>query len=325
MGLERFKKVSELSKDETLKLPIYLIKLEEKKNRNGGAYVTLTCFDGQTTFSCNMFDMQEKMLSDRGITEGDVYTISITKNANGFINVNDIYDNQYEDVSLKDFGQKIDENVDELFDALISAIEKVEDEKRNGDKDTLASLAIKLLKENEKEFKHSSAAVTMHHEKSGGLLLHSYNVTKGCFKLLDVYPDCDRELLICGAALHDIGKMKEYTTSELGIAQVTPMAQGIGHAIYGIQMIDREAQKGNYNEERVNLLESILASHHGTPEKGACAFPIIPEAVIVHACDELDATYDEFKKALLTVEAGQNSDKKPVGLDSKVYKPTYEK
>ncbi len=322
MKNSEYPKLSELTNTNPIRRPVYIKKMEDFVSTNGKNCVGLHVYDGFSTVKINMFDVTSGSLRNKGVEEKKVYFIKFIKTEKGYINIDGIPDICTDpDISVLDFGQKIAKDPEDLFAQMIKAIETVRN--TSFGEDTIADLSIKLLNKYHDEFIRSSAAISMHHEMAGGLVLHSYNVSCAAFLLLKLYKELDPEILVCGAALHDIGKIREYKTDELGFAKYSPLGQGLGHMIYGIEMIDEVASTGNYNKERVDLLKHIIASHHGELEYGAVAKPCTPEAVLIHSIDDADAKLNMFEKIYRDLAPGENTDKTVFGIDTKAYKPSY--
>jgi len=154
----------------------------------------------------------------------------------------------------------------------------------------------------------SSAARNVHHAYLGGLLEHTVKVTKiAAFAAERLYPDqVDRDLLITGAILHDIGKMRELDSS----AEISYTTEGylLGHVVIGATMLrERAAAIPDFPKDILIELEHILLSHHGEREWGAPVVPMTPEAMIIHYADNMDA---KTQIALAAVAEDPNQDEK---------------
>ena len=118
----------------------------------------------------------------------------------------------------------------------------------------------------------------------------------------DLYEELDKDLLVMGAFLHDIGKLRELTYHRgLGYSDE---GQLIGHLTIGIQMLDEkiaEAEKLSGEDFPVELalrLKHIIISHHGSPEFGSPKVPMTFEAVALRNLDELDAKIASFRQII---------------------------
>ncbi len=155
-------------------------------------------------------------------------------------------------------------------------------------------------------FKKSAAARNVHHVYVGGLLDHTVKVTRlAAFAAEELYPgEVNRDLLISGAILHDVGKVRELDSG----AEVGYTREGylVGHVIMGSAMLrERAAKIPGFPEDTLLLLEHILVSHHGEKEWGSPVVPMTPEAMIIHAADNLDA---KTQIALTTIAEDPNPD-----------------
>ena len=139
-------------------------------------------------------------------------------------------------------------------------------------------------------FKKSAAARNLHHVYQGGLLEHTVKVVKlARFAAEELYAEeVDRDLVIAGAILHDVGKITELN-SEAAISYTTP-GYLIGHITLGSIMMREAAEKIPGFPEPLRLeLDHIILSHHGEREFGSPVLPMTPEAMVVHIADNLDA------------------------------------
>ena len=147
------------------------------------------------------------------------------------------------------------------------------------------------------------AAVSLHHAMRGGLLYHTLSIIRMCRKAAEVYPQIDEDLLVCGAALHDLGKIREMDFAELGIAsQYTTDGNLIGHLVRGAMMVEEIGKELNTPADKLRLIEHMLISHHGKPEYGAAVQPKFLEALVLARMDELDATIYEVNDCVSKLE-----------------------
>ena len=128
----------------------------------------------------------------------------------------------------------------------------------------------------------------------------------------------------CGTSLHDIGKLWEYKTSVSGDAKYTPSGVLFGHLYLGASLIKKYTDGKNYNMEKVQLLIHMILSHHGTQEWGAVSCPSIPESFALHHIDNLDAKIYMCEDYYESMSPGEVTEKKPFGLDNRIYKSTLE-
>jgi len=139
------------------------------------------------------------------------------------------------------------------------------------------------------KFCTAPAAKKMHHAYIGGLLEHTLSVSILVDRLIKChYRGIDRNLLLTGAMLHDIGKIHEfeYTT----MIEYSTEGRLLNHIIIGVRMLDEKiASIPNFPENTAQLLRHLLISHHGIREYGSPEPPKTLEAVILHYLDDLDS------------------------------------
>jgi 3'-5' exoribonuclease len=173
------------------------------------------------------------------------------------------------------------------------------------------------------QFIVAPGAKNIHHAYLYGLLEHSVDVTKKA--LVMAGNQVDKELLITGALLHDIGKIHENDWSGCAISK-TSIGWLLGHITLGLMIIDRLNQKLFNLPEKHTLLYHLIASHHGKLEWGSPIEPQTKEAIILHAADMLDFQYSVIDKAMEEVSASNEWTGKVAGIGREFYvgKPAQE-
>jgi 3'-5' exoribonuclease len=137
------------------------------------------------------------------------------------------------------------------------------------------------------------AGVKHHHAYAGGLLDHVVNLLRLADRIAPLYPPLDRDLLLAGVLVHDIGKTVELE-SEKGFSY-TDSGQLLGHVLLGLEIVDEkiraiEERTGTaFDAETAVRIKHMIASHHGQLDFGAAKVPMTLEAVALHHIDHLDA------------------------------------
>ncbi len=140
-----------------------------------------------------------------------------------------------------------------------------------------------------KRFQAAPAAKAIHHAYVGGLLEHSLSTAKLADTMAVHYPGIDRSLLLCGALLHDIGKLEELET-EVGSISYTDRGRLKGHLVIGSEMIGKAAATIDaFPDKLLDQLQHMILSHHGRLEFGSPTVPMTVEAYILATIDDLDA------------------------------------
>ncbi len=158
--------------------------------------------------------------------------------------------------------------------------------------------------EHARAFRLAPAAKHNHHAYVGGLLEHTLSLTGVADRLAQHYgADVDRDLLLAGALLHDIGKTREIAL-EPGF-QYTTDGKLLGHILIGLDMVRAAAAKvPSLRPERLRLLLHLVASHQGRYEWQSPREPLVLEAILLHYADDMDAKMQQAMRLLDRVEEG---------------------
>lgn len=139
-----------------------------------------------------------------------------------------------------------------------------------------------------KRFKRAPAAKNFHHGYLGGLLEHTLSVCGMAVTVAGHYPRLDRELLLSGAFLHDIGKIRELAW-ERNI-DYTDEGRLLGHLALGVSMLEEKITgMKRFPDGLAARLKHLILSHHGQYEFGSPKRPKFLEAFALHLIDDLDA------------------------------------
>ena len=162
------------------------------------------------------------------------------------------------------------------------------------------------------------AAVSIHHEYSSGLLMHSLSMADLASFLCPIY-DCDYDILITGCLLHDMGKIIELEGPI--VYKYSLEGKLLGHISIMCAEIRKAAEDLKITSEVPLLLEHMILSHHGQPEFGSPVMPLTKEALLLSLIDNLDSKMVVVNKAIADIEPG-NFSNKVFPLDNRsFYKP----
>jgi 3'-5' exoribonuclease len=143
-------------------------------------------------------------------------------------------------------------------------------------------------------YKNAPAAKTLHHAYIGGLLDHVVSLFTVCDLAARNYPQVNRDLLLTGAFLHDIGKIHELSYQRS--ITYTTKGQLLGHMIIELEMLHEKLAKiPGFPAELKIMLEHLIISHHGHYEFGSPKLPMFPEALMLHYLDDLDSKMESMR------------------------------
>jgi 3'-5' exoribonuclease len=192
----------------------------------------------------------------------------------------------------------------------------------------LRRLVLTILERHAEPLQRLPATTNKFYPFVGGLLEHTLAVAHSCLHLVEKYaaaypdlqPPLNKDLVMAGAILHDIGRVREFAAEALA-AQPTVPGRLFGHLVLGRDLVhDIAGELGDVNPELVQLLEHLILSHLALPEWGSPRLPLIPEVLIIHHADDLDAKLEMYVRCLSRdAAAGPFTDRDPV-LGRHLYK-----
>jgi 3'-5' exoribonuclease len=188
----------------------------------------------------------------------------------------------------------------EMFDDLHKLVTK------NINDQPLATLVAAILDDHKAILLKLPAATHNHHAYAGGFLEHVLSVTNTCIYFAEKYadmcpaldPPLDKDLVIAGGVLHDIGKVRELSLTVTG-AEYSVSGVLIGHMLQGRDILREAAAHHPIDEDKLLRLEHIIISHQRLPEWGAPKPPMTPEALLVHYADDCDAKLQMMVSAIV--------------------------
>ena len=194
----------------------------------------------------------------------------------------------------------------------------------------LRTLVSNILRANAAELKALPASARTYYPFAGGWLEHTLSVARNCVFLADRYavqfpdlrPPLNRDLVVAGAVLHDIGRLKELDPAPPGaVPKLGVDGELFGHLLLGRDLLrDAARDVPDLHPELLKLLEHLVYTHLKTPEWGSPKLPAIPEVLLVHHADDLDAKFEMYARCLTRDTAdGPFTDSDPV-LKRALYK-----
>ena len=261
-----------------------------KPKKSGEPYLALTLADRCGQIEAKMWDNVEGALD--AFEQDDFLKVKglLNKYKNRFqITIHKLRRMADSEVDFADYLPKTTKNIDELWLTLGEFVNSFQDA-------NLKALVQAFMSDPEiaTAYRSAPAAKTLHHAYIGGLLDHVLSLFRSCDLLCRNYPQVNRDLLLTGAFLHDIGKIHElaYTRS----FSYTSRGQLLGHMIIELEMLQAKISAiPGFPEELKTLLEHLIISHHGQYEFGSPKLPMFPEALMLHYLDDLDSKMESMR------------------------------
>jgi len=295
-GDKRF--VADLGIGERVDTDFLLRRCDVRTRQSGDAYLALEFSDKSGRVPGRMWDNAKA--AAQAVSEGDyvrVVGIVETWQAKPQIKVDRLVPADADKVDPADFLPASQRDVDEMYDELLGVIDSV------GNEHLLALLQATFSDPRVAAmFRCAPGGVMLHHAYVGGLLEHTLSVVNLAARLADHYATVDRDLLITGACLHDLGKIWELAYEQS--FAYTEEGRLVGHLLLESTWLARRMDEieGFPAPLRHHVLH-LLASHHGLVEHGAPVQPVTREALVLHYADDLDSKMGAMDIAIAEAEA----------------------
>ena len=278
-----------------------LVKACDKKSaKNGTFYLDIKLGDKDSEMIAKLWDFREDIH-----TLPEVNTVIKVRGTLQQYNGNDQFIIQRmrpateDEFDMADYVKTSDYSGNDMLDSIIRLVNDFEDEE-------LKMVVLSMLRDNQEKILTFPAAEKLHHAMTGGLLYHTLSIVRLAECICSIYPCIDRELLLSGAILHDIAKMREYTVNGAGIVDGhTLEGMLLGHLVMGAEDVGRKCDELEVTPEKKYLLQHMLISHHGKLEFGAAVRPSFIEAEVLSQLDLFDANMYEMAEAVGGVKAGE--------------------
>lgn len=280
---------------------VFLVRdLMDKSTKEGQGYLEIVIADLTGSQIARIFDNVEEMRDK--IEKGRVQRLklSVYQYSGNQLGVKVLSVERVSSYDVRDFIPSGPKDPDKLFNELKKFINSVKNPHLN---ELLKRVFLIEKTDEDRVFKErfliAPAAKQNHHDYVGGLIEHTVNVARAADVLTKMYESINRDLIIAGALLHDIGKVYEYEfTPDI---DTTDVGRLLGHIAIGFELVNRKIKEiefmRNFPEElKMKVLHMIL-SHHGELSFGSPVRPAFLEAQILHFLDDLDAKADMFRKA----------------------------
>jgi 3'-5' exoribonuclease len=261
-----------------------------KPKKTGEPYLALTLGDRSGQLEAKMWDNVEEVLE--AFEQDDFLKVKglINKYKQRFqLTIHKLRKLGDSEIEFDDYLPKTTKDIDELWRTLSDFVSGFQNQYlKTLVQAFMADPAIAAA------YRNAPAAKTLHHAYIGGLLDHVVSLFRSCDLISRNYPQINRDLLLTGAFLHDIGKIHELTYNRS--FSYSTKGQLLGHMIIELEMLQAKLlQVPGFPEELKTLVEHLIISHHGQYDFGSPKLPMFPEALMLHYLDDLDSKMEAMR------------------------------
>ena len=282
-------KIRELTKGDRVTIPLLVGQVTKGVTQNGAAYLSISLQDSTGDIEAKLWDVkavQEEVVKVGLIIEVEADVLLYRQSLQ--LRVRNVSSVEQDDFNLSDFVQASEYDVDFLRTEITKFRESIEDE-------VLKKLVDGAFEFYGDKFYQYPAATRNHHDFVGGLATHVYGMAKLADSMCDLYSIYNRDLLMAGVLIHDMGKIEEYTAPVL--SQYTALGKLVGHiSIMHANLVQIARELGLEDKEETLLLRHLVLSHHGQLDYGSPVVPMVKEAELLNFIDNIDARTNMFEK-----------------------------
>lgn len=277
--------IKDIKEKEQVSGTFLISKKEMGLSKTGKPYLNLKVMDSTGELEARVWEGAEEL--GKAFQKNDVVTLkgfSVAYQGGIQINVSSITSLKEGEYSIRDFLPASAKDAAKMIAELDSLVSSIADKH-------LKALLTAIFKDAEMRdaFMTAPAAKSMHHPYLGGLLEHVLSICGLVNKISEHYGKAvNRDLLLAGAILHDIGKVHELSYKRA--FEYTDEGRLLGHITIGVELVEKKIQEvKDFPRETAVLLKHMLLSHHGQLEFGSPKRPKTLEAIILSYLDDMDA------------------------------------
>ena len=309
--------ITDLQLSQQIDAFLLLRSIDQRKDKNGNPYLDLMLADSSGDINGKMWAGLPDPLPNPGTVVNIRGTVQ-EYNGRRQLRVEKLRDVQpTDDVDASMLTRSAPEKPEAM-------LQKIRDTVAAFQSEDLRKLVTEMLRIAGKDLMHYPAAQSMHHAERSGLLHHTTSMLQTAEYMIQAYPQLNGDLLRAGVILHDLGKINELKSDEMGnVSDYTQDGLLIGHLVRGVATLQQAADRVGVQGEIVTLLQHMILSHHGIAEYGSPRMPMFPEAEMLHWIDVVDARMNEMAAAVDRTPSGAFSETIR-SLDRRIYHPMYE-
>ena len=296
------KKVKDFTEGERVSTDLLISQLVRGTTNSGSPYLSLVLQDNTKSIEAKLWDVKpelEKQLEVGKVYDFDMEIIKYKNNLQA--KVLKVLPLPQADIDMEQFVFRSPISKDNLRSSIQEGLSLIEN-------DNIAKIVSGALNYYANDVYEYPAAAKIHHNFIGGLATHTSGMIKVAVALCSIYPSIDRDLLLAGVILHDLGKIEELSSPV--VTEYTKEGKLLGHiSIMDARLLQIGNELGLADSEELLLLRHMVLSHHGQMEFGSPVRPETLEAEILNLIDNIDARINTIEKALADVKEGEFTQK----------------
>ena len=308
------KQIKDFQEGDHLSVNLLINSVVKGTTNSGAPYLSLVLQDSSKSIEAKLWDVKSSI--EKEIVAGKVFEFEldvINYRGNLQAKIVKVLPVPQASINMEDFVFKSPISKDSLRNCIQDGINQINNE-------NIAKIVTGMLKFYSDSFYEYPAASKIHHNFIGGLATHTSGMLKIAIALCDIYPSINKDYLLAGVILHDLGKIEEFTSPV--VTEYSIEGKLLGHiSIMDARMLEVGKELKLDESDELLILRHMVLSHHGMYEYGSPVRPETMEAELLYQLDNIDSRINVIEKALEEVKPGEFS-QKIFALDNRVfYKP----
>ena len=296
------KQVKDFIEGERIETNLLVSSLNKGVTNSGAPYLSLTLQDSTKSIEAKLWDVKPEI--EKALEVGKVFDFEMEINTyrnNLQAKVLNVYPVDEGSIDMSCFVSSSPISKDELRDTINSAVNSISNK-------NIACIVTSLLKHYDAAVFDYPAASKIHHNFVGGLATHTSGMIKLANALCELYPMVNRDYLVAGCIIHDLGKIEELSSPV--VTEYTTKGKLLGHiSILDAVLLEIGKELKLEDSEELMLLRHMVLAHHGEYEFGSPVRPETIEAEMLSFIDNIDSKINILDKALSEIKEGEFTQK----------------
>lgn len=288
--------IADFSENESISGYFGVVSKSIRKTKTGADYLDLTLVDRTGKINAKIWDKTDEFkdkfnLGDAVAVKGQIVSFNdeLQIRVDQIRKATEELDKQY-GFDLSDIIPRTSKNIDQMWNEIRDISESISDP-------FMRMLVANIYEKYEQPLRKHPGSLVLHHAYLGGLLEHIHAMSRLGVSICENYPELNRDLVLTGVLLHDIGKLKELNFTP--VTNYSDVGNFIGHIVLGRDILIEEAARIDNFPELLRLkLEHIILSHQGKLEWQSPKEPMFLEALAVYYIDEIDTRINQMKNEI---------------------------
>lgn len=292
------KQVKDFTEGERVETNLLISGLVKGTTNSGAPYLSLVLQDASKSIDAKLWDVKPEL--EKQMEIGKVYDFDLEViNYKGKLQakVLKVLPIPQSEINMDDFVFRSPVSKEALRTAVMEGVSMINNE-------NLAKIVSSALNYYANAVYEYPAAARIHHNFIGGLATHTAGMIKMAVSLCSIYPQVNRDYLLAGVIVHDLGKIDEFTSPV--VTEYSAQGKLLGHiSIMDARLLQIGQQLGLEDSEELMVLRHMVLSHHGQFEFGSPVRPETLEAEMLNLIDNIDARVNTISKALDEIKEGE--------------------